>query len=203
MAAGVSVPSIQRYIAGGMPPFDAVIGLAARTGVSLDWIAFGEGPMMRAEPAHAPQEGTARCDETCKEAFAMVPYYDIEASCGHGIWNLEASISSMLAFRRDWLKKEGLDPDHLAVITARGDSMEPTIHSGDTLLIDLRITTPRQDGIYVIEQDGGLAAKRIQRALNGTLYIRSDNPAYRELVINPDDHLNIIGRLAWIGRRAP
>lgn len=133
--------------------------------------------------------------------YATAPLYDIEASCGHGAWNSGENIISRLAFRRDWLKEEGLEAAHLAAIRARGDSMEPTIQSGDTLLVDLRVTTPRSDGIYIIEQDGGLSAKRIQRAPDGTLYIRSDNPAYLDFTVNKDTPLNIIGRLAWFGRR--
>lgn len=133
--------------------------------------------------------------------YATAPFYNIEASCGHGAWNGEANIINRLAFRRDWLRDEGLDAAHLAAIRARGDSMEPTIQSGDTLLIDLRVTTPRTDGIYIIEQDGGLSAKRIQRAPDGTLYIRSDNPAYLDFTVNKETPINIIGRLAWFGRR--
>ncbi|MEW6691587.1 MAG: S24 family peptidase [Pseudomonadota bacterium] len=148
---------------------------------------------LRAEKEPAPSRAL--------DEFATAPFYDVEASCGHGAWNSQENIISMLAFRRDWLKQEGLDPAHLAAIRARGDSMEPTIQSGDTLLVDLRMTTPRADGIYIIEQDGGLSAKRIQRAPDGTLYIKSDNPAYQTFVLGPDARVNIVGRLAWFGRR--
>lgn len=163
---------------------------------------FAKDHGITVDQLHEAMEGASKPLETRDTGeYATAPFYDVEASCGHGSWNSEENIINRLAFRRDWLKQEGLDPAHLAAIRARGDSMEPTIQSGDTLLVDLRVTTPRADGIYIIEQDGGLSAKRIQRAPDGTLYIRSDNQAYREFVMRPDQPLNIIGRLAWFGRR--
>lgn len=192
--SGLSDAVIRKWLAGQSDPSRAnLVKLADSAGVLVEWLAAGRGPMRHNEVPDdvAPEE----------EDFAYAPFYDVEASCGHGAWNSHENIISMLAFRRDWLKAEGLDAKHLAAIRARGDSMEPTIQSGDTLLIDLRVTTPRADGIYIIEQEGGLSAKRIQRAPDGTLYIGSDNPAYREFIVRPDTPLNIIGRLAWFGRR--
>lgn len=204
-AAGVSIASLQRYIAGAMPPFDAVVGLASRSGVSLDWFVSGDDLLnsLRTEPRNHQPASCVKETAGVYDAgeYATAPFYNIEASCGHGAWNGEANIINRLAFRRDWLRDEGLDAAHLAAIRARGDSMEPTIQSGDTLLIDMRVTTPRTDGIYIIEQDGGLSAKRIQRAPDGTLYIRSDNPAYLDFTVNKETPINIIGRLAWFGRR--
>lgn len=198
--SGLSDAVIRKWLGGHSDPSRAnLVKLADAAGVHIEWLATGRGPMMASDH----QESCVREPLTAYNTseFATVPFYDVEASCGHGAWNDEENIISTLAFRKDWLKAEGLDAAHLAVIRSRGDSMEPTIQSGDTLLIDLRVTSPRTDGIYIIEQDGGLSAKRIQRAPDGTLYIRSDNPAYREFVMSPDTPLNIIGRLVWFGRR--
>ncbi|TQV63932.1 MAG: helix-turn-helix transcriptional regulator [Halothiobacillaceae bacterium] len=197
--SGLSSGTVHNLLSGGTPNLLSAVLLADVTGVNLEWLATGQGPIRHGDAL----EGIAREPAQARDAgeFATAPFYDVEASCGHGAWNCEENIVNRLAFRRDWLRQEGLDPAHLAAIRARGDSMEPTIQSGDTLLVDRRVTTPRADGIYIIEQDGGLSAKRIQRAPDGTLYIRSDNPAYREIVMSPDATLNIIGRLAWFGRR--
>ena len=42
---------------------------------------------------------------------------------------------SGLAFKRDWLARMGLRPENLSVIAANGESMAPTIHDGEVLLI--------------------------------------------------------------------
>lgn len=45
--AGVSVDMLAKYIAGtSRPRFDAMVRLAAAAGVSLDWLATGEGEML-------------------------------------------------------------------------------------------------------------------------------------------------------------
>jgi transcriptional regulator with XRE-family HTH domain len=46
MTMGVSVDSLQRYLrAERVPPLDVAAALCAATGVSLDWLAFDQGPM--------------------------------------------------------------------------------------------------------------------------------------------------------------
>lgn len=60
---GVSSAALQRYIKEeNVPPFDAVARLCVAAGVSLDWLATGEGPMKGSEAA--PQLGSqvARLD---------------------------------------------------------------------------------------------------------------------------------------------
>ena len=52
-AAGVSSDSLQRYIREEVEPtFSAVAGLAHAAGVNLEWLATGEGPMLRGEAEH-------------------------------------------------------------------------------------------------------------------------------------------------------
>ncbi len=85
---------------------------------------------------------------------------------------------------------------------ARGDSMEPTIYSGDSLVIDKTMNSVTSDGgIYVINYDGELFVKRVQKQLNGTVAITSDNKNYGDIVIPSSDLniLRIIGRVVWSG----
>ena len=83
--------------------------------------------------------------------------------------------------------------------------MEPTIRSGDLLLIDLSQTNVRKDSIYVLRIDELLVSKRLQWMYDGSLVIRSDNPAYGDQVIAAGNEyettaLEIIGRVIWFGR---
>ncbi len=51
-AADVSVASLQRYIAeDAEPTFSAISGLAKASGARLEWLAFEEGPMLKADAA--------------------------------------------------------------------------------------------------------------------------------------------------------
>ncbi len=135
--------------------------------------------------------------------FALVPLYDVEVSAGHGAHIDEEDVTSQIAFRRDWLAQSGFNIKNLVSLTARGDSMEPTIRDGDLLLVDTSQKDVAEDGIYVLSINNHLLAKRLQRLVDGTIYIKSDNQAYERQVIPKEatDQLQVIGRVVWTGRR--
>lgn len=137
------------------------------------------------------------------EEYALVPRYGVKASAGHGSIVESEQIVDHMAFKRQWIRTMGLDVSHLALISAKGDSMEPTIKDGYLLLVDLRVHEVKGDAIYILRLDGELIAKRLQRIFDGGIKIKSDNQAYDEQVV-PQDYvgkLNIIGRVVWGGGR--
>lgn len=109
-----------------------------------------------------------------------------------------------MAFLPDWARKTlDINPKNLVLISATGDSMEPTLREGDLLLVNTGVTRVIDDGIYAIRVNDTLMVKRIQRLASGELIIKSDNPAYKEQMISnaQAEDLRIIGRLVWIGRK--
>ena len=96
----------------------------------------------------------------------------------------------------------GLDPSHLALVKHVGDSMEPTLQHGDLVLIDLRANAVLDDAIYALAVDDELRCKRLQRFVDGTVTVKSDNPNYDDQIVQPPDleRLRIIGRVRWRGR---
>ena len=50
--------------------------------------------------------------------------------------------------------------------------MEPTIRSGDLLLVDRSKSRMKGDGIYLINLDDGLMVKRVEWLLGGSVVIR-------------------------------
>lgn len=133
--------------------------------------------------------------------FALVPVYNVEASAGHGTVVGEEQQISQLAFRKEWLKNKGLQKNKLAMIKAKGDSMEPTLHDGDLLLVDTAIEKIIDDAIYIIHADHHLIVKRLQQSLDGSVSVISDNPRYNQQNLNPDQakKLKIAGRVCWYG----
>ncbi|UOO82795.1 hypothetical protein LVJ83_04840 [Uruburuella testudinis] len=107
-----------------------------------------------------------------------------------------------MAFRKDWLKSRGLFAKDLNCVVARGDSMEPTINSKDTLLVDTSKNNPRDGQIYVIRSSDVLWVKRIQRQIDGSLSLISDNPTYAPMQLNLDDHpdIQVIGQVVQISK---
>ncbi|MGM0913720.1 MAG: S24 family peptidase [Pseudomonadota bacterium] len=137
-------------------------------------------------------------DALSPEDYALVPLYDAQCSAGDGAWNENCQVLTHLAFTRYSLRKQGLTPEHLSAIRVDGDSMEPVLEAGDTVLIDHTRTHIEGEGIYIIRLDHHLYAKRLQRSFDGVAII-SENSAYREIQVPRDrlDELEIIGRAVW------
>lgn len=153
---------------------------------------------------HAVREPAAPAYMPAPEGFILVPRYDVTGSMGNGHVIHSEQIVDHLAFRSEWVRTElGTSPKNLVLISAVGDSMEPTLRAHDLLLIDRSVLSVKQDAIYAFAVDGELRVKRIQRLFDGSLIIKSDNPEYATETLTPiqAETINIIGRVVWSGRR--
>ena len=78
-----------------------------------------------------------------------------------------------------------------------GDSMEPTLHDGDVILVRQSYDTPR-GGIYVVDYDGTAWVKHVHME-DDELVLHSENAKYsdRMLPIPPEDgdYWNIVGEV--------
>lgn len=218
--AGKSTDTLLAYETGrSVPPFDVLTRLAALKDVRLDWLATGNGGMFVEDDAGKRTAGdaigrhvrglTARTGsetagrEELDDDFVLIPRYEIQASAGPGTFADSELVVDHLAFRADWLRRSiGVDPNNLVLITAVGDSMEPVIRAGDLLLIDTAVDEFVDDAIYVVVRQDNLIVKRVQRFFNGMVTIKSDNPAYVEETLGPDEasEIQVAGRLRWIAR---
>jgi len=135
--------------------------------------------------------------------YSLLPRFDVAASAGPGLFADEEQVVDWMAFRTEWIRRAvGARPSDLCLITAIGDSMEPTIRSGDLLLIDRSIDRILDDAIYVIVRAEVLVVKRIQRFFRGAVTIKSDNPSYVDETIDSAglEDLRVAGRVRWIAR---
>ncbi len=135
--------------------------------------------------------------------FVKIPRLEVAASLGTGsITPEEDNIKGYLAFRNIWLQKRRLNPRFLTIIDAVGDSMHPTIHDGDVLLVDLRQKEPQDNGIFVLRLDNQLYAKRLHTRPGREVVVHSDNPASPPfpIALGRTQGVDIIGRVVWAGR---
>lgn len=201
-----------RYIRGENEPTASVLTKISRaTGVLLEWLATGEGPMRRGEVAVAAAEGVMGAQEPGAD-YMYLPLYDVQAAAGHGAVVEHEEVVDFLAFKKAWIRRElGADPNDLYLISVEGDSMEPALRPGDVILVDRRQAwTVPKDGVYVLHMDGSLLVKRLQSMPGGKIRVTSDNPAYTPFDLDRrwvDEHQNdangsgVIGRVVWSGRR--
>lgn len=134
--------------------------------------------------------------------FALIPGYRIQVSAGHGALNPDQlEPSRYLAFRRKWLKFRGFNESDLAIVWAKGDSMEPTIHSNDTLVVHLGRNIPADGHIYIFRNGEELFVKRYQSLL-GAWRLISDNSFYRDQdVPKQEQHqFEVVGQVVHIAK---
>jgi hypothetical protein len=94
---------------------------------ALGWDLYYGPPRDTAPIQHVVIDGSA---------YAHIPLHDAELSAGHGSSDASDEVIGHLAFRRDWLEREGVSPSSARLARVRGDSMAPTISPGDVILID-------------------------------------------------------------------
>ena len=134
--------------------------------------------------------------------YVMIPRYDVRGSCGEGIDVNEVTIVDGMPMPVAWLRAQNLPEAHLlAVIEASGDSMQPTIEDGQTLIVNTVDIEPKSTKIYLICIDGKLFIKRLIYTPDGWI-MRSDNPNksnYPDFVIEEErfNNIDIQGRVVW------
>lgn len=106
-----------------------------------------------------------------------------------------------LSLSRAWLAARGLRSLDLVYIRMPDDSMTPTVRSGAVVVVDASTDALRGDGLYALHLGGEMVLKRLQMRFDGGLWIRSDNPSYREQELTKDEaaKLYIIGKAIWAG----
>lgn len=132
----------------------------------------------------------------------LVPKVDVEVSAGFGAEVGHEDITEQFALNKRWLISHlSVHSDQLAFVSVRGDSMLPTLHHGDMVLMDLSQQQPSREGIFVLQTQDGLMAKRVQQKTDHLVVI-SDNPEYPTWQINEKnaEHNNIVGKIVWCGR---
>ncbi|MEQ5835482.1 helix-turn-helix transcriptional regulator [Marinobacter sp. NFXS9] len=187
--AGMGDSTFRNILNGALPRLDSLLRIANAADVSVEWLATGKEP----SPA-MPFD--------FEDEFALVPGYNIQVAAGHGRIADEESPSRELAFRRKWLRFRGLNENELALVFAKGDSMEPTISDNETVLIDTSVKDLSDGQIYVIRNDDHLLVKRIQKLWNDGVKLLSDNKEYPPQEISSADleQLEVIGKVVWVGK---
>lgn len=215
---GVPLSTIGNMLNRGTAPSLALsCKISQLENIDVFWLATGEGSM-RAQPGAPGLPLTAEQDN---DFVTVSDFSNVEAAAGGGAYITNEETTGRMAFRREWIDREGLKAQALRVIRARGDSMEPTIQDGAPILVEAfayeddhgnvrylySSNTPREvvkrDGVYVVRLDDKLLVKRLQLDMLGGLYVMSDNQAYKTLHI-PAKHLEeiaVIGRVVWTGRK--
>ncbi|MEM8575540.1 MAG: S24 family peptidase [Pseudomonadota bacterium] len=133
----------------------------------------------------------------------LVPVHGVTASAGHGAVVVDEAVEYSLAFPPDYLRNiTNSKPDKLAIISVKGESMEPTLLHDDVVLLDTSKTNLSYDGLFVLRFDDALHVKRVGRsAKEGHVTIISDNKTLYPPIEAAIDSISPIGKVLWYGRK--
>ena len=162
--------------------------------VSREWLLHGHGDV----------EGPSPLMENPDDAFIPIPHAGVRVSMGGGMTaDGEPGPARNYHFRRSWIREKlKTHASYLRVVHVEGDSMDPTLQDGDTVLVDTSKKAPNPPGIFVLHDGVGLVAKRLE-PVPGTdparVRIISDNRLYSPYE-GVAGEINIVGRVRWFAR---
>ena len=126
--AGITQGWLSDLLKGAEPSVSTLIGLAKAGRVSVQWLATGKEVPVTSLGGGTDygDAGVAGLDQPPYAAlvgeFAFIARLEVEASAGGGSLATEEDVGGMLAFRREWLRRVGINPAMARALRARGDS---------------------------------------------------------------------------------
>ncbi|WP_028534208.1 S24 family peptidase [Paludibacterium yongneupense] len=134
-------------------------------------------------------------DEVPDDVIA-IPRYTVRASAGYGAPVLDVDVKGTPNFcRAAWAQRNGYKPGQLFSIVTIGDSMEPTIPEGASLIVH-RQEEIVNGKIHIICRGNECFVKRLYKQLDGSVLIHSDNEKlYKDMEARPGDPdvLHVVG----------
>lgn len=155
----------------------------------------------RPEQSLVPERSTQAVE---MENFVFVPHFDIQASAGSGSFQDIGHVTAMRPFDSAYIRGElGIGHDDLGLCGVIGNSGEPVLHSGDTVLVDFHDRSVMVEGLHIVRMDGMPLLKKLQRLPGKVIRVSSHNPAYAPFDVVADEEsqrdFEVIGRVRWAG----
>jgi phage repressor protein C with HTH and peptisase S24 domain len=159
--------------------------------VDLTWLLTGE------HNESAQVTGTPSNSD-----LVFAPMFDVQASAGMGSDVVAEDIEDYFAFNKSFLSRQlNVSSQELVFVTISGDSMLPTLHDGDRVLVDMSQKIVSHEGLYLLQSENGLMAKRLSDN-EGVLRVVSDNSEYENWTIaaSAREANPIAGKIVWCAR---
>ena len=126
-----------------------------------------------------------------------VEVVEINAAAGGGAEADTEEVAGRVPFRVEWLKRHRLDPGQCRVIGVLGESMEPTLPDGCSILVDMTRKRLRSGRIFLVRGEDGITVKRAVRKKNRWL-LESEHPAWEP--IHWSSEAEVLGEVVWMAR---
>ncbi len=202
---GIAQTAISQLESGKTLRSSYVMDIASICGVSLFWLAEGQGPMLR-DPAlmaaptkpgnisqgiapelarHTQDPGVSVAlepisawddDTPLEDDEVEIPFLrEVELSAGSGRTVIERSSTAKLRFGKRSLRAHNVQFDQAVCVVVSGNSMEPVLPDGSTVGVNIGQTQIVDGKMYAIKHDGQLRVKVLYRVPGGGVRFRSFN----------------------------
>ena len=165
-----------------------ILQLYKTYGLNPDWVETGSGQTFIKKSA------------SNDSIFKNIPKVKARLSAGGGSFEVGSEIEGYYAFRKDWLASKG-NRNKMVLMDIFGNSMEPEMKDGDTILIDESQKDILAGAIYAVGIDDTIMVKRVEKHPN-KLVLLSDNKDYSPIYLHGSElnSVRIIGKVIWISR---
>jgi len=183
-ALGINRSAITQARKKGAVPDKWMLGLFRKFGLNPDWLESGKGSVFLK-------------NHRDDDAFAYIPKVQARLCAGGGSFEVEEGVEGYYSFRQAWLAGKG-SADKMVLLDVFGNSMEPELKDGDTVLIDQTRTDIIAGAVYAVGIDDTIMVKRIEKHPN-SLVLLSDNTRYAPISLEREEMggVRILGKVIW------
>ncbi|MBF0548606.1 MAG: LexA family transcriptional regulator [Candidatus Riflebacteria bacterium] len=193
----ISGTNLYRYISGERSIPDYLLPeLAKELDISLDNLFIVDSPA---------NQNFSKLDEFSPKSTSE-PERECYSGSKHPHFLLLKDVLGNLKLDKELLCREfDRNFNDLAFSKISDDTMEPTLKSGDIVLVDLQKKSAESGGLYAVQTQAQLYFRRIQPLPDQRMEIICDNSAYKSFPIETIELKSgffILGRIISVWRRA-
>ena len=124
--------------------------------------------------------------------------YEVQLTDGSGVPLDDTARVGYFAVHRMWLDRHRLDATQCAIVRMRGESMEPTLNDGSTILVNRAQRRRRSGRLFAVRTDEGLVVRRLRKDPDGDWLLVSDHPDWEPRPWPAS--AEILGQVRWATR---
>jgi len=185
---GVNRSAVTQARKKGAIPDRWLLQLFRGYGLNPEWLETGMGSTFLGNRQSSATE------------FEKIPKVSARLCAGNGSFEVGADVQGYYSFRKAWLNKRGV-ADKMVLVDIFGNSMEPEMRDGDTVLIDQSQKNILAGAIFALGIEDTIMVKRVEKHPN-KLVLRSDNRDYTPIYLEGQeaDQVRILGKVIWVCR---
>ena len=165
-----------------------LLKLYRKYGLNPDWLEMGDGHVFLKQA------------DAVESEFKNIPKVKARLSAGGGSFEVGSEIEGYYAFRKEWLGSKG-HSDKMVLMDIFGNSMQPELRDGDTVLVDESQKDILSGAMYAVGVEDTIMVKRVEKHPS-RLVLLSDNRDYSPIYLQFGelDSIRIIGKVIWVCR---